>query len=71
MSSALPCQRLQEFQAGIVAPMHIFKDEQYGLFDGLARKEVRQGSEEAAFLPFGIRRAWWGLIGWHRDDVWQ
>jgi hypothetical protein len=51
--------------------MHIFKDEQYGLFDGLARKEVRQGSEEAAFLPFGIRRAWWGLIGWHRDDVWQ
>ena len=56
LSSTAPCEILEKFQTGIIAPMHIFNDQQQGLLCRLAQEEMRQGGEEAAFLLFGVER---------------
>jgi hypothetical protein len=45
-------QVMEKFQARLIAPVHIFYDEQYSLLPGLTDEELRKGSEEAAFLLF-------------------
>ena len=54
MSSTVPRQVVQKFQAGVVAPMQILNNQQHRLFCSKSCKELRQGSEDAAFLLFRL-----------------
>ena len=52
--STSPRQVQQEFKAGVVAPVEIFKDEQQGLVCGLLGKKMEQQGKQTAFLLLWI-----------------
>ena len=51
LSSTAPRQIMEEFQAGIITPMHILNDEQQGLLCGLAQEERAQGQRRGGVSP--------------------
>jgi hypothetical protein len=55
MSRTAPRQVVEEFQAGIIAPMNIFNDERHWPSAGLIHEELGQRRKEAAFLLFRIK----------------
>src|SRR5690242_7550507 len=59
MSGTAPCQVMEPFQAGIVAPMHILNDQHDRLFGAQSGKPACQCLKEATFLLFWFKPGKW------------
>src|SRR5690242_11019026 len=56
MRSATSCQVMEEFQAGVIAPVQVFQHTEHGMLPGLARQEVGQDLKAVTFLLFRIEQ---------------
>src|SRR5215469_7249858 len=71
VASTAPCQVVEIFQAGVIAPVHVLYNEQDWLCERLTCEELCQCFEETTFFLFGIERCELEQRRWIREQKHQ